>query len=471
MDVGRYDSVTGTWAQLPVVTGGPAQIVGKNVTDPAGNTWMFRWTNPTLFQMKLDRLGPDGTWLGIAPPPFGSDVAVLRAKATNLVLVVDGTGRVWRFDGSAWTSLGNWANTSFSSDVDQDAQGNVWACGVGGAARRSASTGAWQRYRITNTSQYDFWNNDLSVDPAGNVYACANAGPGAGGMTKFDGVRWTGFNNLQYGLGESWPFNSDNSQSVYVRPGSGQLLVNPTFSGLFRKDPGGWTNLQVGSDTVGDMVDDSLGRLWVTTPNRLLLQKRQGWQQVYTEGGHHLRPDPVNPGRVWMVGYTTILNTNGTSTEAWAVEDFPELDPQSDQFKGLVIAPDGMVWIGANTINLPQQSSVIKLDPVTNNYDVLSYGEWPFPGQYVVPLAATSDGRIWFQYESDFGIDEQGLGFIDGTYVRTFPAPFEGQFQWGNLPHSQIYDLEVQNTQDGYQLWISCASRGIAMLQVRKVPD
>jgi len=33
--------------------------------------------------------------------------------------------------------------------------GNVWASGTGGAARRDFATGVWQRYRITNTSQYD----------------------------------------------------------------------------------------------------------------------------------------------------------------------------------------------------------------------------------------------------------------------------------------------------------------------------
>jgi hypothetical protein len=54
-------------------------------------------------------------------------------------------------------------------------------------------TGIWQRFRVTNTSQYDLFNEDLALDPAsGAVHACANAGPGAGGMTSFDGLRWTG---------------------------------------------------------------------------------------------------------------------------------------------------------------------------------------------------------------------------------------------------------------------------------------
>ncbi|MCK7520684.1 MAG: T9SS type A sorting domain-containing protein [Ignavibacteriales bacterium] len=35
-----------------------------------------------------------------------------------------------------------------------------------------------------------------------------------------------------------------------------------------------------------------------------------------------------------------------------------------------------------------------------------------------------------------------------------------------DLPHAQIYDIEVKNIQNGYELWISCASRGVAVLKV-----
>jgi len=92
---------------------------------------------------------------------------------------------------------------------------------AGSAARQSATrqTGQWQRYRITNTCQYDSFNNDLTIDPqTGDVYACANAAPGIGGMVKFDGERWTGFNNFHYGLGVDWPFRRTAARPcVFVR--------------------------------------------------------------------------------------------------------------------------------------------------------------------------------------------------------------------------------------------------------------
>ena len=51
--------------------------------------------------------------------------------------------------------------------------------------------------------------------------------------------------------------------------------------------------------------------------------------------------------------------------------------------------------------------------------------------------------------------------WFDGTNFGIFP-----QQQTGGLPHAQIYDIEVKNIQNGYELWISCASRGIAVLTV-----
>ena len=64
---------------------------------------------------------------------------------------------------------------------------------------------SWQRYRITNSSQIDYWVEDISIDDQGNVWMTGNAGPGVGGFQKFDGIRWTGFNNENYGLGYSFP--------------------------------------------------------------------------------------------------------------------------------------------------------------------------------------------------------------------------------------------------------------------------
>ena len=92
---------------------------------------------------------------------------------------------------------------------------------------------------------------------------------------------------------------------------------------------------------------------------------------------------------------------------------------------------------------------------------------WPLPGQTVSPLAVTPDGRVWMQYDSDALTNERGLSWYDGTDVGVFPAPPGGEPQWGGLPHAQIEDMEVRLLPDGYELWMTCVSRGIAVLTVR----
>lgn len=472
-EVCRFDSTTQSWTTLPIANGNPAHLIGNNLTDSAGNTWMYRWTDATLFQSRLDLRRPDGTWANVPQAPFDgtafNSANALRATAPGQALVVDGGGEAWRFNGAGWISLGMWRNTSYTYDIDQDASGNVWVCGVGGAAKRNSSSGQWQRYRITNTSQYDFFNNDLTLAPNGSVYATANAGPGYGGMVMFDGTRWKGFNNAHYGLGVDWPFPTDNAERVYVRPSSGELIANPMFNGVHRFNGTSWFDLNVGMSSVKSLIEDSFGRLWTTYYGNLSYMSGSGWTQVDNSIiGEKLVLDPSQAGTVVAMGATSIVRTNGTSTQTWNIEDFPMLDPQSDQFKGIAVTRNGTAWIGAYTVNLPDNSVVIKLNLKTGAYTTFRrHINWPFPGEYAMPLAASVDNRVWFQYDSDYLVAQRGMFSHDARQIVTFPAPAFGEPQWGGLPHAGIVDCEVRNVRGGYELWLSTASRGIAVLKVR----
>jgi hypothetical protein len=71
------------------------------------------------------------------------------------------------------------------------------------------------------------------------------------------------------------------------------------------------------------------------------------------------------------------------------------------------------------------------------------------------------------QYDDlNYPYTERGLCWYDGTNVGAFPAPPGGEPQWGGLPHAQIEDVEVRAIPDGYELWMSCVSRGLAVLTV-----
>ncbi len=169
-----FDSATQLWTLHPFefTAGSLAALPGKDATDEAGNTWMLRFArfgdggSPVY---SLDYRTAAGDWITPAqPPPSIASPAIeaFRAHADRHALLIDGDSHVRQFDGSAWQDLGVWREGSINRDVAIDSAGNVWASGAGEAARRDAATGAWQRYRITNTSQYDFFATSTSMPPA-----------------------------------------------------------------------------------------------------------------------------------------------------------------------------------------------------------------------------------------------------------------------------------------------------------------
>ncbi len=101
-----------------------------------------------------------------------------------------------------------------------------------GAAKRDVTTGLWQRHRITNSSQIDYWVEDIAIDDEGNVWMTGNAGPGVGGFQKFDGTNWTGYNEYTYGLGYPFPFPTDNTEAICFRPSNGEIVINPMYNYL-----------------------------------------------------------------------------------------------------------------------------------------------------------------------------------------------------------------------------------------------
>ncbi|NJL29575.1 MAG: SMP-30/gluconolactonase/LRE family protein, partial [Thermoanaerobaculia bacterium] len=294
----------------------------------------------------------------------------------------------------------------------------------------------------------------------GDVYACANAGPGVGGMTRFDGVRWTGFNEHQYGLGVPWPFPNDNCQAVGMRPSTGEVASNPTYDAIHQWDGDAWSDLGGMSESVG-LIEDSLGRLW-SLGEYFDLRYHDGtsWIDVPHNGswGQNIQRDPSRAGTVWVSTFGEVLRTDGSYRFSRQVDDFPQLNPQSDQFSTVAPAPDGIAWVGST-------QGLFRLDSNTGGYQYFtSLGGVSVLGAR--PLAVTPDGRLWFNVFAQPGSPLHGLGWYDGVNVGTYQAPLGGEPQWGGLPHAQIAGLEVRTTANGYELWMSCLSRGLSVLSV-----
>jgi hypothetical protein len=119
-----------------------------------------------------------------------------------------------------------------------------------------------------------------------------------------------------------------------------------------------------------------------------------------------------------------------------------------------VAAPDGIAWVGSN-------QGLFRLNANNGSYQFYSPSNSQIPGDNISPLIETPDGRLWFSNFWSTTTSTYGLCWFDGTNFGIIP-----QTQTGGLPHAQIYDIEMNNVDDGYELWISCASRGIAVLHV-----
>ncbi len=437
----------------------PGELVktpGHNCVDNDNNLWMIRFTGTAPFY-SLDYRTQAGQWHTPPQPPVSSilnEIWAFKAYGNLNVLLVDGNSTVWHFNGAFWVSKGAWKDGAYTYAVDMDNNGNIWVTGVGGAARRNAQTGTWQRYRITNSSQMSYWVDDITIDNQGNVWMTGNAGPGVGGFQKFDGTNWSNFNAHTYGLGFPFPFQTDNVEEICYRPSNNNIVINPVFGYLHTWNGSSFSSLNYTHHRSAGIVEDSQNRLWsLGEYYNLKYCSGNNWVSVSFDGwGSRIVKDPTRPGTIWASSGVQVLRTDGTYQFSRYNTDFQQLDPQSDQFTTVAAAPDGIAWVGSN-------KGLFRINAGNGSYQFYSPSNSNIPGNLVSPLATTSDGRVWF---TNFGsTGDQGLGWFDGIQFGFFP-----QQQTGGLPHAQIYDIEVKYIEHGYELWISCASRGIAVLSV-----
>lgn len=453
-----FDSDTQLFTVLPGGSPGTiALIPGQDCIDELNNFWAIR--RQTVNTYRLDYRTQSGNWVTPPQPPVGNllgDIWAFTAYGNGMVLLVDQNSVVWNYNGTAWHSLGAWKDeAAYTYDVEIDQNGNVWASGTGGAAKRNSQTGQWQRLRITNSSQIDYFVRDISIDNSGNIWMSGNAGPGYGGFQLFDGERWTGFNNYTYGLGYNFPFPSDNVDAIFSRPSNGNVIINPMFNGLHAWNGNNYFSLNYPESKSIGIVEDSQNRLWsLGEYYSLKYFSNNTWVSVQFDGwGNRICRDLSRAGTIWASSGFQLLRTDGTYRFTRYNSDFPELDPQSDLLTTVASDVNGIAWVGSN-------KGLFKVNAESGSYQFFSPSNSQIPGDNIFPFVVSPDGRLWF---SNFGSSSNftyGLCWYDGSNFGIFPQNDT------ILPHAQIKDIEVKSINNGYELWISCLSRGIAVLKV-----
>ena len=465
-----YNSATNQLTDyLPAAIGDVAGLPGKDCVDDAGNFWALRMAQNGDWET-LEYQRPDGSWVSPTPPYSNATFYIdsFKAFGNGKAVMILTSGETWMFDGVAWNNFGTWRPGDFNLSIDIDKQNNVWVCGLGGAAKRDAATGNWQRHRITNSSQIDYFVEDISIDDHGNVWMTGNAGTGVGGFQKFDGERWTGFNQYTYGLGYPFPYDADNTQAIYYRPSNSTVVINPTFHGIHSWDGSNFFALEDSFSTSKGFTEDSHGRLWSLGEYynlRYFDENIPDWIDVSIVGsGKSIIRDQALPGTIWASTDYEILRTDGTTSFSRSIGDFPG---SAAWFTELAVDNNGIAWIGTYSQFTSTGSTLIRLDANTGNYTTFEHDlGWPFPGEHVYPRLVTPDGKLWLMYDSEYPSTEAGLCWYDGINVGIIPASPGGVPQWGGLPNSNIRELEYKEVTGGYELWMSCKGRGIAVLTV-----
>lgn len=454
-----YDSETNLFNLLPQnnIAGELVALPGNDCIDDEGNLWVLRFTLPGE-PFSLDYLTPSGNWVSPNQPiSVLDDIWAFKAIGNHEALITGLSSEIFHYSNSTWQSKGIWREGAYTYDLEMDNNGNIWVSGMEGAAKRDAITGLWQRYRITNSSQTDYWVQDLTIDEQGNVWMTGNAGPGIGGFQKFDGTTWTGFNEHTYGLGYPFPFPTDNTEAICFRPSNGQIVINPMYGFLHSWNGQTYKSLNYPNDRSKGLVEDSQNRLWSLgeyynlkyfddTNNLWIDVEFSGW-------GSNIKKDPFKSGSIWACSGYQVLRTDGLTRFSKTVDDFVELNPQSDFFSTVIPGEENIAWVGSN-------QGLFKINTSTNTYQFYTSSNSGLVGESITPLAYTPDGKLWFTNFGSATTTQIGLYWFDGSEFGFFAVGDNG------LPHAQIKDIEVKQLENGYELWISCLSRGIAVLTV-----
>ena len=448
-----YDSDTEQFTELADNDQpGDIQVILANGSDDVGNVWMLRFVTPGQ-GYSLDYRTPEGTWV-TPPQPLSAiyHLSTFRAFGDGEVLMIGNDSEALHFDGSNWTNYGHWRPGSSTMSIDMALNDDIWVSGNGGAGHRNWDTGHWQRHRLTNTGLIDNWVRDMSFAENGDLWFTCNGAPGIGGIGVFDGLRWYNFNIYTYGLGGDWPYPCDNADAICWRPSTGDVAFNPYNNGIREWDGAAFSTIETGSKSHG-LAEDSFGRLW-TMGNYYSLRYHDGavFVDVSIDGwGTNVVPDPDRPGTVWACANFEVIRTDGDYRYSRENVDLPELNPLHDTFTGVVADRNGIAWLGTT-------EGLFRLDAESGSHQWWHSSNSDMPGDQVQPLVVSPDGLIWFTNFNSDGI-EASLVWFDGTQFGTITRA-------QGLPHAQIYDAEVRDLGHAYELWLACASRGLAVLTV-----
>lgn len=402
---------------------------------------------------------PTGSYSLLPPPPISSiDFSVIVPLNNGRMAAGSYTGDLFVFEDGVWQFKGNW-NGNHTYSIDEESNGALWICGLGGAARYA--NGQFQRYRVTNTGPVGFFQDAVAFGADGSVYLDGNAGPGYGGFEIFNGTTWTCVNDYNYGLGPAWGQASDDVAGLCSRA-NGHLAIAPNgIQGVLDWDGSNYTVLIPNGFAVNYVTEDTLGRLWAAPYDENTLHRviSPGQWVTYSSGNSPLYPgnivgvvpDPKAPGFVWTATLFGLVHTDGQKWNLYP-SDLLGLNPSSS-INCLDRAPDGTLWVGSG-------QGLFHFNPATSGFVRYTTANSGLISDQIHKVHVAPDSSVWVANQSLIYPYPGGLSHLKGSDWTTYTT--------ANSPlrHPQNGFLDSRPVEGGYELWVGMMSEGVARLFV-----
>lgn len=273
------------------------------------------------------------------------------------------------------------------------------------------------------TVLYNLWNEDVLEDRQGNLWLAAKSG----GLVRIRQEAYRVFGpNDGLTSPEVWAVDRDREGDVRVGAEGGVFeMVGGRFRPVLGIDvlPG---------PTVGTLLHDSKGRLWVGTSNGVA---------VFRDGRPVLEPLPEFPatryyaihedrdGRIWLGHRGGLLRYQPSASAGAPDKPMPVAALAGRPVRSILERPDGSLWVTAEAgvFRIGAGGDIRRIDT-----DV--------PGApFALSIAAGETAELWWTY-----VDQGLVRFRDGE-MRRFTTRH-------GLPTNTI--LHAAENEDGY-LWLS----------------
>ena len=385
----------------------------------------------------------NNTWQHIPGLPGNYSYSTVEIHPEGQIWFGTYNGLLVKYDGNSFVSF-MYGNHLYSIDFDNS--GNVWAAGLAGVKKYVGGVNTLT-YNSSNTALTSFFVDAIDFQLNGTAWFATSMG----GVCRFDGTVWSGFNPNNAGS-QPWTFLNNSANDVFVDKQNGNIWVASNGVGYWNGTS--WniytlTNSNIPDNDVEVVNKDLSGRIWIGTG---------GYGAAYFYGSVWTRLDfgpyssntindiAVAPdGSIWFASdFGLHKTTDGTNYTSYFTSN--SLLP-SDYINTVTFEANGTMWIG----------STEGLTRVTNNtWVTFNESNSGLPANFVSDIEASVTGIIWVSaHNTQTWPYYGGIAKYNGTTWTTY-TPVNSP-----LSHLQVKKLKFDPAGN---LWVSTYSEGLVKL-------